>query len=177
MDVAQCWMRPANAADLAAVAGFAEMTFRDTYAAHNTPEDMELYCSQAYAPEVLAAEMHQDDVLYLLALVNDHIVGLLKLQWSQPPMPMPFDNPLQISRIYVHPEAKGQGIGRILMAAAKAHAAEHGHDYLWLGVWQQNEAAIAFYKKMGFAIIGTDTFVLGKDPQLDWLMGLPMPKH
>lgn len=92
-------------------------------------------------------------------------------------MPMPFDNPLQISRIYVHPEAKGQGIGRILMAAAKAHAAEYGHDYLWLGVWQQNEAAIAFYKKMGFAIIGTDTFVLGKDPQLDWLMGLPMPKH
>lgn len=60
------------------------------------------------------------------------------------------------------------------MAAAIAFASEHQHDYIWLGVWQQNEDAIAFYKKMGFAIVGTDTFLLGKDLQLDWVMGKPI---
>lgn len=177
MDITQCLVRPAIAADTAAMAGFVDMAFRDTYGYYNTPENMNLYCSQAFLPEVLAAEMKRDDILYLLALVNDNMVGLLKLQWSPPPIPIPFDNPLQISRIYVHPGVKGRGFGKLLMAAAQTHAKNNGHHYLWLGVWQQNEYAIAFYKKLGFAIIGTDTFVLGKDVQQDWLMGLAIPKH
>jgi ribosomal protein S18 acetylase RimI-like enzyme len=174
MDYQNCWMRVATTADAAAVAAFAEMTFRATYGDANTPEDMELYCRNTFSESLMEDDISNNEVQYQLAIVQNELVGFIKLQWSPPPMPMPFERPLQISRIYVHPQAKGKGIGRILMAAAMAFASEMQHDYLWLGVWQQNEDAIAFYKKMGFAIVGTDTFLLGKDLQLDWIMGKPI---
>jgi ribosomal protein S18 acetylase RimI-like enzyme len=174
MDYQNCWMRVATTADAAAVAAFAEMTFRATYGDANTPEDMELYCRNTFSESLIAKDIAMPYVQYQLAIANDELVGFIKLQWSTPPMPMPFERPLQISRIYVQPQAKGKGIGRILMAAVKGFASENHHDYIWLGVWQQNEDAIAFYKKMGFAIVGTDTFLLGQDLQLDWLMGMPV---
>jgi ribosomal protein S18 acetylase RimI-like enzyme len=167
-------MRVATTADAAAVAAFAEMTFRATYAHANTPEDMELYCRKTFSESLIVEDILMPDMQYQLAIANNELVGFIKLQWSTPPMPMPFERPLQIARIYAHPEAKRMGIGRILMASAKAFATEQQHDYIWLGVWQQNEDAIAFYKKMGFAIVGTDTFLLGNDLQLDWIMGMPV---
>ncbi len=45
-----------------------------------------------------------------------------------------------------------------------------GGDVLWLGVWQKNARAIAFYHKWEFEIVGTQTFQLGNDPQSDFVM-------
>jgi len=50
------------------------------------------------------------------------------------------------------------------------YAREGGHDVVWLGVWEHNERAIAFYKKWGFTQFGEHTFMLGKDAQTDWLL-------
>ncbi|NUO82171.1 hypothetical protein HUU05_19035 [candidate division KSB1 bacterium] len=41
---------------------------------------------------------------------------------------------------------------------------------MWLGVWERNAAAIAFYRKAGFVEVGTQTFQLGEDRQRDFLM-------
>jgi ribosomal protein S18 acetylase RimI-like enzyme len=41
-----------------------------------------------------------------------------------------------------------------------------------LGVWEQNENAIAFYTKKGFEIFDRHIFKLGDDPQTDFLMKL-----
>jgi diamine N-acetyltransferase len=44
------------------------------------------------------------------------------------------------------------------------------HDVIWLGVWEQNARAIAFYQKFGFVPVGKQIFQLGDDPQHDLVM-------
>ena len=41
---------------------------------------------------------------------------------------------------------------------------------LWLGVWQENPRAIAFYQRSGFNIVAEQTFMLGSDRQMDFVM-------
>jgi ribosomal protein S18 acetylase RimI-like enzyme len=47
-------------------------------------------------------------------------------------------------------------------------------DVAWLGVWERNARAIAFYRKFGFAEVGEHVFLLGKDPQRDVVMARPV---
>ena len=49
-------------------------------------------------------------------------------------------------------------------------AAARGRRTIWLGVWEHNAQAIAFYRRWGFADVGTTTFLLGKDSQTDRVM-------
>ena len=43
-------------------------------------------------------------------------------------------------------------------------------EWIWLGVWEHNLRAIAFYQKMGFEIFDRHIFLLGQDVQYDWWM-------
>lgn len=60
------------------------------------------------------------------------------------------------------------------MQAALDVARDQGCDVIWLGVWEQNARAQEFYKKWGFERAGQQTFMLGKDPQSDWVMFRPV---
>ena len=68
----------------------------------------------------------------------------------------------------------GQGVAQTLMAAAVETARSGGARTLWLGVWERNERAIAFYRKSGFEDAGTQTFVLGTDHQRDFVLARPL---
>jgi len=41
---------------------------------------------------------------------------------------------------------------------------------MWLGVWERNLRAIAFYAKCGFIDVGSHVFELGSDLQTDRIM-------
>lgn len=77
---------------------------------------------------------------------------------------------MEIERIYVAKEFQGKGLGRRLMTYAISAAMQRKKAYVWLGVWEKNEKALAFYRKNGFYQIGTHTFVMGDDPQTDYIM-------
>jgi len=55
----------------------------------------------------------------------------------------------RIHGLYVHPKARGRGVGRALLQEAKAQACQ-----LDLYVLQQNRGAWAFYAREGFAEAG-----------------------
>ena len=67
-----------------------------------------------------------------------------------------------------------KAVGARLLAACLDAARAAGATDLWLGVWQENPRAIAFYRKHGFEIVGEKTFVVGSDPQTDWVMARPV---
>lgn len=58
---------------------------------------------------------------------------------------------LNLHDIAVLPEFRGQGVSKLLMQAAEAHARELGCCKLTLEVLPQNRIACAAYRKFGFA--------------------------
>jgi ribosomal protein S18 acetylase RimI-like enzyme len=70
----------------------------------------------------------------------------------------------------------GKKIGQILLDEAIKIAHISGVDYLWLGVWEENQRALQFYSKNGFVEFDKHFFTLGNDIQTDLLMRLEINK-
>lgn len=59
---------------------------------------------------------------------------------------------LYIDDICVDENCRGQHVGSAIYDYVKGYAKEHGCYNVTLNVWDQNDAAMAFYKKCGFHI-------------------------
>ena len=68
------------------------------------------------------------------------------------------------------PDVTISGVGAVLMQACLKAVREAGGGTAWLGVWEHNGRARAFYSKWGFREVGTHAFCLGTDIQTDVLM-------
>ena len=163
-------IRYATTTDDALLAHLGARTFYDSYAADNTPENMAAYLESAFGPEKQAAEIADSSAIFLIAESEDAPLGYVKLQRSDPPNGVTGDCPLELARIYVVKESHGRGVGAALMRACLDEARKRGHDILWLGVWERNPKAQAFYQKWGFVRVGSHIFPIGDDPQTDWVL-------
>ncbi|WP_411210154.1 GNAT family N-acetyltransferase [Bacillus safensis] len=77
---------------------------------------------------------------------------------------------LEIERIYIKQSFQKQGLGRYLIDQAIEIAKNHHKQDVWLGVWEHNKAAIAFYQKLGFVQTGVHAFLMGDEEQMDFIM-------
>src|SRR6185436_6959298 len=66
----------------------------------------------------------------------------------------PVDTALYVLGLAVSPQARGQGIGRSLIEAAKASARAWPAQALWLDAYQHDAGAGGFYEKCGFRALG-----------------------
>jgi ribosomal-protein-alanine N-acetyltransferase len=62
---------------------------------------------------------------------------------------------MEIQNIAVHPDDRGRGGGRHVMAGAMEDALAADCRHAWLEVRPTNEAAIALYRSWGFEMVGT----------------------
>ena len=165
-------IRYATLEDAAAISAMATSTFSNTYAAYNTPEDMEQYIQQHFSLAHIQNELADENVATLLATDNNSIMGYAKVAAGSAPNNVHKGKALEIARLYAVTAHIGKGIGKLLIEHCFEHAKKVGAQYIWLGVWQQNIRAIRFYKQFGFQITGSYTFVLGNDEQQDYIMEL-----
>lgn len=163
-------IRPALLSDADLVARLSRETFFETFAAQNTKENMDLFMNGPFAHELLAAELKVETNYFFLAFDGDRPAGYLKLREGEIFPEFGGLPSIEIARIYVPAACAGKGIGAALMQTALALAKEKGKKWIWLGVWEKNEKAIAFYQRFGFERFGSHVFMLGTDPQTDWLM-------
>lgn len=56
----------------------------------------------------------------------------------------------EIKRMYVAPEARGQGVGRTMLTTIVAAGKAHGYDALVLDTLESMDAAISLYVSFGF---------------------------
>lgn len=166
-------IRRAVVADAAALAALAEKTFRDTFGASNRPDDMDLHCRQSYAEVIQAREIADRDRLTWLAVAGGMMAGFAQLRWGPTPACVPERAAGELQRIYVDRAWHGQGIAQALMAACVAEFQRRGTEVIWLGVWEHNSRALAFYRKQGFEEVGDHVFQLGEDPQRDLILARP----
>lgn len=167
-------IREARVSDAAALAILAEATFRETFQSSNTKEDMDLHCAEHFGVNIQSAEILTPAITTFVAEHQTNLVGFAQLALERPARCVSADRPSELHRIYIASSWQGTGLASRLLAAVLSAARGSKSDYIWLGVWEHNPKAIAFYLKAGFAFIGNHEFVLGRDRQRDRVMGLPL---
>ena len=163
-------VRIATPADAAIVSELARRTFYDTFAASNDTADMALYLAGAYSIDIQTRELNDRDVTTLLVEDVGTAIAYAMLRTGHVPECVMGPDPMELWRFYLDRAWHGQGIAALLMDRVKIAARERAAKTLWLGVWERNDRARAFYAKCGFVDVGEHIFLFGTDPQTDRIM-------
>jgi ribosomal protein S18 acetylase RimI-like enzyme len=159
----------AHPEDAYLLAEFSRKSFYESFIPTNSEQNMQKFLIN-FSVEKLADEVLSGDHYFFVAKKNEIIVGYVKMTDHENLPELVSYKSVEIARIYVDQTVLGQGIGHLLMDRALDHAKQKGYNLAWLGVWEKNYAAQAFYTKWGFERFGEHIFMLGEDPQLDWLL-------
>ncbi|MEP6748194.1 MAG: GNAT family N-acetyltransferase [Bacteroidota bacterium] len=167
-------IQQATGADAENIAVLSRQTFYDTFAAFNSQADMDKFMNESFSMQALADEVSDDQNIFLVAFMDDDLVGYAKLTESKNPPELGTAASIEIGRIYAAKKTIGLGVGKMLMQKCIQIASEKNKQLIWLGVWEHNERAKTFYTKFGFEKFGEHDFILGNDVQTDWLMKKPV---
>lgn len=145
-------------------------TYTETFKEHNTPENLAAYLEQAYPLDKLEQELSVPSSYFFFIYSDQHLAGYLKLNTHDAQTEPMGKDALEVERIYVRKAFQKLGIGKQLLNKAIEMAKEQNKKTIWLGVWENNDNALAFYRKKGFVQTGSHSFYMGDDEQTDLLM-------
>ncbi|WP_062110656.1 GNAT family N-acetyltransferase [Bacillus niameyensis] len=145
-------------------------TFNATFKDQNSPENMKSYLEKAFNLKQLGKELSNIFSQFFLVYFNNEVAGYLKVSTDDAQSEEMGNESLEIERIYVRANFQKHGLGKYLLNKAMEIAKERNKSKIWLGVWENNESAIGFYKKMGFVQIGAHSFYMGDEEQTDFVM-------
>ncbi|MEX0876468.1 MAG: GNAT family N-acetyltransferase [Phycisphaerales bacterium] len=93
------------------------------------------------------------ETFHLAAVRNGEILAILSMYRHAQPPSDPFDEPKawRIRGMASVPEARGTGLGRVLVEAARDRVWRVSTDPIWCNA---RENAFGFYEKLGFGIVG-----------------------
>lgn len=163
-------VRVATLEDVPILVNLGAKTFQDTFGVHNTQENMRLYMEKTFTHEQITNEINDPATIFLIAYDGNTLVGYAKMKMGEIPTGLNSTKTIEIERIYSTQEYIGKKAGKSLMGACLDVAREQDCETIWLGVWEHNPRAIAFYEKWGFEKFGSHPFLLGTDLQTDLLM-------
>ena len=167
-------IRHATPRDARELAYLGERTFREAFGPMNSAENMDHHTRERYGEAIQASEIADPGMITLVCEADGALIGFTQLRWEAAPPCVEANTPGEIQRLYVASEWHGQGIAQQLMEAALGLMQARGCDAAWLGVWEHNPRAIAFYQKYDFAEVGDLPFSLGDDDQRDLVMARPL---
>jgi ribosomal protein S18 acetylase RimI-like enzyme len=160
-------LRSATIDDAEMLARFGAEAFRLGCPADTPKEDLATFIATELTPDRFRQHLRNHDVTILVAEIGHRIAGYLMLVRNCHPELVKAPLPTEIRKLYVHPDFHGSGVADALMRAGLALI--DGGD-AWLSVFSRNARAIAFYRRSGFEVIGRQTFMVGRDPQEDFVM-------
>ncbi len=124
------------------------------------------HCQSQHSPDVYQKYLDADDPRYACWIAEYAPTGApIGYAVACPPdLPVEVgDNDIELKRIYVFSRFHGTGAGKQLNALVDAHARTLECPRLWLGTYEENHRAIAFYKRNGYALAGTRQFQVGDE--------------
>jgi ribosomal protein S18 acetylase RimI-like enzyme len=131
---------------------------------------MNAYLEKAFNLKQLEKELSNIFSDFFFVYFNNEIAGYLKVNTNDSQSEEMGDDSLEVERIYVKKKFQKHGFGKYLLNKAIEMAMERNKKKIWLGVWEKNENAQAFYQKMGFVQTGTHSFYMGDEEQMDYIM-------
>src|SRR5262245_32554765 len=163
-------IRVATISDAEMMTEFAWRTFHDAFAPMNSPENMEAYMSQNFTLQKFSAQLADPRSTFLIAEIEATPVAFAKLYDGEIPDCVVGFALVEIERFYVDRQFHGKGVAQTLMQAWLDRLRQSGHGSVYLGVWDNNHRAIAFYRKYGFDVVGSHAFQMGDEAQNDLWM-------
>lgn len=160
-------IRRAVAADAEALAALAARLFASTYADDTPAAELAAYLSEHFGPDLQRAEIVDPSGCVLVAIeAPDRMIGYAHAITEREAM--------FLNRIYLEQRARGTGLAARLLDAIEAQCRGLGLHKLRLSVFDRNARAIAFYRRAGFATVGTASFHVGDEVQSDLIMEKPL---
>ena len=159
-----------TAKDADRIAVFAERVFTETFGPHNTAGNLHAYMSKAFAPAKIKDELSEPSRRTTLALDGDQLAGFTQILFDSKTEFAVAEKTVELVRLYVDSNWHGQGIAKLLLRHAIEQSKAAGCKKIWLGVWEHNARACAFYRKHDFREAGSHVFQMGDDGQRDLIM-------
>lgn len=147
-------IRQAAPADLLYLQETCIRCYVDNFASHWEEEGLQQYLNNVFGEAVLKAELANPAIQYYLAEVDRKPVGFMKIIHNSQLSGTQAATTIELDKIYILPAYKSTGIGHQLMNVMFEQANKTRATMIWLKVIDTNEAAIAFYRKKGFAYFG-----------------------
>lgn len=145
-------------------------TFTETFKDNNSEKSLNDYLNTAYELTKLEKELENPHSEFYFAYFNNELAGYLKININDAQSEKMGENALEVERICIKKSFKRRGIGRHLIETAEQLAKKYQKNLMWLGVWEYNPKAIAFYETLGFKVIGAHSFFMGEEEQTDLIM-------
>lgn len=163
-------IRPAVPDDAAILADLGVRTFRETFERICSVEDMEAFLARTYGEALQRAELADPSRPGAVLEIDGQPSGFLQLRLGYSEPGVTGQHPVELQRIYVLRACHGGGYGAALMQVAMDLAHAWGADQLWLGVWENNHKALAFYGRWGFREVGEHIFKIGDQVDRDLIL-------
>lgn len=154
-------IRPATLADVSTLCRLGATTFRETYRTISDPREVNEYADAHFTPAKVEAWFARPGARTLIASVGDAALGYAHVRSVKVPACVSDRQAVELSRLYLLAAAQGTGVGAALMDAALAAILELGGETVWLGAYDRNVKALAFYARRGFVPVGTHEFEFG----------------
>jgi ribosomal protein S18 acetylase RimI-like enzyme len=162
----------ATDADALLLADLGARLFADAFGAMNDPDDLRVFLADTYSPDRQLAELRDPSRAVWIAESRGEALGYAMLRRDSRSPCVDARRPAEVQRIYADRSWHGRGLGKALLDACVEQARVWACDVVWLGVWERNPRAIAFYEKWGFRRVGEQRFLVGTDSQRDQVMAL-----
>lgn len=157
-------IRPCAPGDEHRLSMVARASFLETYAGIVAGSDMLLFGEGTHSPDAYAGLLADPGVDLFMATLDPGEAPVGYAMVCKPDLPVEIaEGDLELKRIYALHRFHGVGLGLRLMEAAMAAARARGAGRLLLGAYGENHRAIAFYRKHGFAQVGTRVFHVGEN--------------
>lgn len=115
---------------------------------------LEWYLDREFSTDRLHSDLADENTAYYFIEQDGNAIGFIKTR-NHSSTHLSIENGMELEKIYVLPECKGLGIGKLALKEIIYIAEQQGKKNLILDVIDTNRSAIAFYQKLGFEQHGT----------------------
>jgi ribosomal protein S18 acetylase RimI-like enzyme len=148
-------------ADFRLLAQLADTIWRAHYTKIIGSAQVDYMLADRYTSEKLRLYLDADDRWLMLLRLDSRAVGYCSYALTKNPGEM------KLEQLYLLQELQGQGLGRMMLRHVEEQARARGCRTLALQVNKQNDIAVAFYRKAGFAVREEAVFDIGNGFVMD----------
>ncbi|NNC49814.1 MAG: GNAT family N-acetyltransferase [Flaviramulus sp.] len=134
-------------------------SYSKNYHDHWDGDGLDWYLDREFSIDRLSTDLKDKNIDYYMIEYKLIKVGFIKINNKAR---SGIKNSIELEKIYLLPEFKGLGIGKLALNEIIIKATKRGINSIFLDVIDTNQNAITFYNKLGFVCQGKTSLELPK---------------